>query len=541
MKIKNKTSKLYKMTRKPILLMFILFLSTLITAQDFSIIPQPQEIIKKEGKFVLDKTCSISFDSENKDLARIAGFFEEYVNTVYGFKMSDNSNSKSIQLKIMSRLNLGKEGYLLKVSPKTIVITASEPAGVFYGVQSLKQMLPLESKNSQLEIAAAEIKDKPRFTWRGNMLDVGRHFFPVSFIKKYIDILAMYKINTFHWHLTEDQGWRIEIKKYPLLTEISHWREETVLGHHRSGQGKDGVGYGGFYTQDQCREIVRYAAERYITVVPEIEMPGHSSAALAAYPNLGCTGGPYKVQETWGVHTDVYCAGKEETFEFLQNVLDEVLDIFPSEFIHIGGDECPKVAWENCEHCQARIKENNLQNEHELQSWFITRMDKYLSSKGRRLIGWDEILEGGLAPEATVMSWRGIKGGIEAAKQKHDVVMSPTSHMYIDYYQAEDKDNEPLAIGGFLPVEKVYSYEPIPEELNAEEAKYILGVQSNLWTEYVATTSKAEYMLLPRLQAQAEVAWTPKDLKDFADFENRLEKDYSRLQKLGINFRNHKK
>ena len=541
MKIKNKTSKLYKMTRKPILLMFILFLSTLITAQDFSIIPQPQEIIKKEGKFILDNTCSISFDSENKDLARIAGFFEEYVNTVYGFKMSDNSNSKSIQLKIMSRLNLGKEGYLLKVSPKTIVITASEPAGVFYGVQSLKQMLPLESKNSQLEIAAAEIKDKPRFTWRGNMLDVGRHFFPVSFIKKYIDILAMYKINTFHWHLTEDQGWRIEIKKYPLLTEISHWREETVLGHHRSGQGKDGVGYGGFYTQDQCREIVRYAAERYITVVPEIEMPGHSSAALAAYPNLGCTGGPYKVQETWGVHTDVYCAGKEETFEFLQNVLDEVLDIFPSEFIHIGGDECPKVAWENCEHCQARIKENNLQNEHELQSWFITRMDKYLSSKGRRLIGWDEILEGGLAPEATVMSWRGIKGGIEAAKQKHDVVMSPTSHMYIDYYQAEDKDNEPLAIGGFLPVEKVYSYEPIPEELNAEEAKYILGVQSNLWTEYVATTSKAEYMLLPRLQAQAEVAWTPKDLKDFADFENRLEKDYSRLQKLGINFRNHKK
>lgn len=509
-------------------------------AQDFSIIPKPQELIKKEGKFVLDKTCSISFDSGNKELARIAGFFKEYVKTVYGFEMSDISDSKSIQLKIMSRLNLGKEGYLLKVSSKTIVITASGPAGVFYGIQSLKQMLPLETKNNQLEIAAAEIKDQPRFSWRGNMLDVGRHFFPVSFIKKYIDILAMYKINTFHWHLTEDQGWRIEIKKYPLLTEISHWRDETVLGYYRSGQGKDGIGYGGFYTQDQCCEIVRYAAERFITVVPEIEMPGHSSAALAAYPNLGCSGGPYKVQETWGVHTDIYCAGKEETFEFLQNVLDEVLDIFPSEFIHIGGDECPKVAWENCEHCQARIKENNLQNEHELQSWFITRIDKYLSSKGRRLIGWDEILEGGLAPEATVMSWRGEKGGIEAAKQKHDVVMSPNSHMYIDHYQSEDKDNEPLAIGGFLPVEKVYSYEPIPEELNAEEAKYILGVQTNLWTEYVATTSKAEYMLLPRLQAQAEVAWTQKKLKDFADFENRLEMDYSRLQKLGINFRNHK-
>jgi len=314
-----------------------------------------------------------------------------------------------------------------------------------------------------------------------------------------------------------------------------------MLGHYRDNAGMDGIGYGGFYTQDQCKEIVRYAAERYITVVPEIEMPGHSSAALAAYPNLGCTGGPYRVKGIWGVHKDVYCAGKEETFEFLQNVMDEVLEIFPSEFIHIGGDECPKDAWEHCDACQKRIKDEGLNDEHELQSWFITRMDKYLSSKGRRLIGWDEILEGGLAPEATVMSWRGIKGGIEAAKQKHDVVMSPTTHMYIDYYQSRDKENEPLAIGGFLPVERVYSYEPIPEELTEDEEKYILGVQTNLWTEYVATTKKAEYMLLPRLQAQAEVAWTPKELKDFSEFEKRLETDSQRLEKLGINFRNHKK
>jgi hexosaminidase len=373
------------------------------------------------------------------------------------------------------------------------------------------------------------------------MLDVSRHFFPVSFLKKYIDILAMYKINTFHWHLTDDQGWRIEVKKYPLLTELSHWRDETVVGHASRSNEYDGIGYGGFYTQEQAREIVGYAAERYITVVPEIEMPGHAVAALAAYPNLGCKEGPYKVSGTWGVHKDVFCAGKEETFIFLQNVLDEMLEIFPSQFIHIGGDECPKDAWKVCDACQKRIKDEKLKDEHELQSWFITRMDHYLTSKGRRLIGWDEILEGGLAPQATVMSWRGIAGGIEAAKQRHDVVMTPTTHMYIDYYQSEAKEKEPLAIGGFLTVEKVYSYEPVPEELTPEEAKHILGVQTNLWTEYIANTKYAEYMLLPRLQAQAETGWTKKELKNFADFEKRLETDYKRMEQLGINYRNHKR
>lgn len=499
------------------------------------------EISSGSGKFVLDKSCSLQFDATNKDVARIADFFSEYVDNVYDIQLAKSTSDKTIQFKIAGNSNLGKEGYLLKVADKSIVIVASEPNGLFYGMQTLKQMLPLEAKNGLLEIPVTDIKDEPRFAWRGNMLDVSRHFFPISFIKKYIDILAMYKINTFHWHLTEDQGWRIEIKKYPLLTEIGHWRDETMLGAYSNNPVYDGIGYGGFYTQDQAREIVRYAAERYITVVPEIEMPGHAVAALASYPNLGCMGGPYEVKKIWGVHSEVYCAGKEETFVFLQNVLDEILDIFPSEFIHVGGDECPKDAWKICENCQKRMKDNGLKDEHELQSYFISRMDKYLTSKGRRLLGWDEILEGGLAPGATVMSWRGEAGGIEAAKQKHDVVMSPNSHMYIDHYQSRDTKNEPLAIGGFLPVDKVYSYEPIPEVLSPEEAKYILGVQTNLWTEYIPTTSKAEYMLLPRLQAQAEVGWTKKELKNYDDFSKRLLIDYKRLDKLGVNYRNHTK
>ncbi len=527
------------MTKKIALISLILFHVIQVYAQNLAIIPKPAEISLGSGNFVLDKSCSIQFDDTNKEVSRIASFFADYLKNVYNLKLETSPGEKHIRFSLLKNANLGKEGYLLKVSEQSIIIVASEANGLFYGMQTLKQLLPPDAINGKLEIPVTDIKDEPRFAWRGNMLDVGRHFFPVSFIKKYIDILAMYKINTFHWHLTEDQGWRIEIKKYPLLTEISHWRDETMLGHYGSNQGMDGIGYGGFYTREQAKEIVKYAAERYITVVPEIEMPGHSCAALAAYPDLGCTGGPYKVQGIWGVHNDVYCAGKEETFEFLQNVLDEILEIFPSKFIHIGGDECPKDAWKHCNACQKRIKENKLKDEHELQSWFITRIDKYLTSKGRNLIGWDEILEGGLAPNAAVMSWRGENGGIEAAKQRHNVVMSPNSHMYIDHYQSKDTENEPLAIGGFLPVEKVYAYEPVPATLTSEEAKFILGVQTNLWTEYVATTKKAEYMLLPRLQAQSEVAWSKKELKDFGDFEKRLMIDYKRLDKLNINYRNH--
>lgn len=349
--------------------------------------------------------------------------------------------------------------------------------------------------------------------------------------------MAMYKLNTFHWHLTEDQGWRLEINQYPKLAEISSWRDETVVGHASRSKVYDGIGYGGFYTQKQVKEIVQYATDRFITVVPEIEMPGHSTAVLAAYPELGCTGGPYNVVTTWGVHKDVFCAGKEETFKFLQNVLDEVCELFPSKYIHIGGDECPKDRWKECPDCQKRIKDNGLKDEHELQSYFIKRIEKYLNSKGRQIIGWDEILEGGLAPGASVMSWRGIKGGIEAAKQKHNVVMTPGSHMYFDHYQSKITDKEPLAIGGYLPLDVVYSYEPIPEELSADEQKYIMGAQANVWTEYIATTKYAEYMLFPRVCALAEVVWTPKEKKDFTDFSKRMDTEYLRLYRYGINYR----
>ena len=514
----------------------ILFLRLNLSAQDINVIPKPNEVKPGTGYFTLDNNISLNFDPANKDVARIAGFFAEYLQNLHQIKTGKTAKGRTITFKLDKNLNTGSEGYSLKSTSDNILISAAAPAGLFYGMQTLKQLIRTGNQ-STVVIPAVEINDQPRFAWRGNMLDVGRHYFPVSFIKKYIDILAIYKVNTFHWHLTEDQGWRIEVKKYPLLTEIGSWRDETTIGHLRENKGLDGIGYGGFYTQSQASEIVQYAAERYITVVPEIEMPGHAGAALAAYPNLGCTGGPYTVKQTWGVHKDVYCAGKDETFAFLKDVIDEMLAIFPSPFIHIGGDECPKDAWKKCENCQKRIKGNNLNDEHELQSWFIKQMDQYLASKGRRLIGWDEILEGGLAPQSSVMSWRGVKGGIEAAKQKHDVVMSPNSHMYFDYYQSRNKEEEPLAIGGFLPLDMVYSYEPVPTELNADEAKHILGVQSNLWTEYIATTKKAEYMLLPRLQAMAEVGWTNQDKKDFADFEKRLESDYQRLDKMGVNYR----
>ena len=528
--------------RKQLYFIFsILLISLNTTGQNISIIPKPMEMSVGEGSFQLDENCFLQIDENNPEIKRIAGFLKEHLENFYGFKLNGKKDGKAIQLKIISQLNLGNEGYLLKVNNSTIIITAAAPNGIFYGIQTLKQLLPVESENGILKVPVVDIKDQPRFAWRGSMLDVCRHYFPVSFIKKYIDILAMYKINTFHWHLTDDQGWRIEIKKYPLLTEISHWRDETLVGRPGRTNTFDGIGYGGFYTQEQAKEIIHYAAERYITVVPEIEMPGHSSAALAAYPQLGCTGGPYKVQGTWGVFKDVYCAGKDETVDFLQDVLDEIIEIFPSEFIHVGGDECPKDAWKLCPDCQKRIADNHLKDEHELQSWLITRMDNYLTSKGKRLIGWDEILEGGLAPQAAVMSWRGTDGGIEAARQNHDVVMSPTSHMYIDYYQSKDTENEPLAIGGFLPLEKVYSFEPLPAELSPDEAKHILGVQTNLWTEYITNTKKAEYMLLPRLQAEAEVAWTKKENKNFENFAHRLDTDYLRLEKMGINFRNHHK
>ncbi|MDX9880612.1 MAG: beta-N-acetylhexosaminidase [Prolixibacteraceae bacterium] len=520
----------------------IFFLTMIATAsgtfsQAPAIIPQPSQITVGEGAFLINAETTIIYDASNVELKKNAGIFNEYLQKYYGFQFPENvKNKEAVTLKLIKSLPLGDEGYMLKADKKGILITAAAPVGIFYGLQTLKQMLPVAGAGVPLAVSYCDIKDQPRFKWRGTLLDVGRHYFPVSFIKKYIDYMAMYKLNTFHWHLTEDQGWRLEIKKYPELTEISHWRDETVVGHARTSKEYDGRGYGGFYTQDQVRDIVKYAADRYVTVVPEIEMPGHTSAVLAAFPELGCSGGPYQVQTKWGVHKEVFCAGKEETFKFLENVLDEVCALFPSKYIHIGGDECPKVEWEKCAVCQKRIQDEGLKDEHELQSYFIQRMEKYLNSKGRQIIGWDEILEGGLAPGATVMSWRGIKGGIAAAKEKHMVIMSPNSHMYFDYYQSENKEAEPLAIGGFLPLEKVYSYEPVPEELAEDEKHYVLGCQANVWTEYIPSTMQIEYMLFPRVCALAEVAWSPKDKKDFTDFERRMATEYPRLDMYGINY-----
>ncbi|PXX30647.1 beta-N-acetylhexosaminidase [Arenibacter sp. ARW7G5Y1] len=437
--------------------------------------------------------------------------------------------------------------------------------GVLYAIQTLRQLMPpaIESGTSleaELSIPAVVIKDEPRFAYRGMMLDVSRHFFPVSFVKKYIDLIALHKMNTLHWHLTEDQAWRIEIKKYPRLTEVGAFRNGTIIGHH-PGTANDQEVYGGFYTQEEVKDIVAYASKQHVTIIPEIEMPGHGAAAIAAYPYLSCfpeeptsvfndmmsdksrelqqSGTPKIVQETWGVMDDVFCGGKESTFAFLQDVLDEVIPLFPSKYVHIGGDESPKANWERCPNCQARIKKEKLNDEHELQSYFVQRMEKYINGKGKQIIGWDEILEGGLAPNATVMSWRGEKGGIEAAKQHHDVIMTPTTYNYFDYYQSEDTENEPLAIGGFLPLEKVYSYNPIPEELDKEEERFVLGAQGNVWTEYMKTEDQVEYMTFPRMAALSEVVWSPQESRSWEDFKERLEHLAKRYYVLDIEYAKH--
>ncbi len=499
---------------------------------DIMIIPKPASVKRARGEFVLSGGTRIIVTGENEELKHIARRLAFDIRQRTGYELAVTGDEgleetgSVILLSLSGTEDGGRESYTLNVGKRSIEIIGGGPAGVFYGVQTLHQLLPPTPAGGKIAIPCLRIKDRPRFAWRGAHLDVCRHFFPVRFIKKYIDILAMYKINVFHWHLTEDQGWRIEIKKYPLLTEISSQRAETM---------GDGRPHKGFYRQHEIREVVRYAASHYITVVPEIEMPGHSVAVLAAYPELSCTGGPFEVNTEWGVRRDVYCAGNDSVFVFLEDVLGEVLSLFPSTFIHIGGDECPKTRWEECPKCQARIRDEGLADEHELQSWFIRRIEKYLLAKDRRLIGWDEILEGGLAPNATVMSWRGTDGGIAAAKAGHDVVMSPTSHCYLDYYQG--RHDEPKAIGGFLPVEKVYSFEPVPGSLSADEAKHILGAQVNVWTEYIATTDHVEYMLLPRLCALSEVVWTQRDKRGFDDFAGRLVAQYDRLDAMGVNFR----
>ena len=493
--------------------------SGVIQQANYEVIPLPQEIKITTGNFVLNDRTSIVYPKDNKEMQQNANLLAEYIHQMSGKKLKVTDEPVTSNAIILATgLNADNaEAYQLKVTQDNVTITGTSEAGTFYGIQTLRKSLPITNKGD-ISLPAAEINDYPRFSYRGVHLDVSRHFFPADSVKHFIDMMALHNINRLHWHLTDDQGWRIEIKKRPELTTIGSKRSETVIGHN-SGE-YDGIPYSGFYTQDEAREIVKYAKERHITVIPEIDLPGHMQAALAAYPELGCTGGLYEVWKMWGVSEDVLCAGNDKTLTFIEDVLNEIVDIFPSEYIHVGGDECPK--------CQARIKELGLKAdkghtaEQRLQSYIINYAEQFLNGKGRQIIGWEEILEGGLAPNATVMSWRGIEGGIEAVKHKHDAIMTPSSFLYFDYYQTMDTDNEPPAIGGYVPLEKVYSYEPVPQILTPEEAKHIVGVQANLWTEYIPTYSQVEYMELPRMAALSEIQWTMPKKKEYADFLKRL-------------------
>lgn len=510
-------------------LLIFLFSAQSIIGQ--SIIPLPDILIPKVGFFELNENVMIRPDRQTEFTAQ---YFSDYLQEFCGIRIgiADKDLSPGVGvMKIKVNPAHANEYYKLKVAPGEISIEGGA-AGCFYGVQSLIQLLELQ--DGKCRIPALEIEDKPRFGWRGLHLDVCRHFFSIDFVKKYIDLMARHKFNTFHWHLTDDQGWRIEIKKYPKLTEVGGRRKETIIDKNFEPFKGDGKPYGGFYTQEQIREVVEYARKRHVTVVPEIEMPGHALAALAAYPEYSCSGGPFEVGTKWGVFEDVFCP-TEKTFKFLEDILTEVTALFPSEYIHIGGDECPKESWRKSSFCQAMMKEKGLKDEHELQSYFVRRIEIILAGKGRKLIGWDEILEGGLAPGAAVMSWRGEDGGIEAAKAGHRVVMTPGSHCYFDHYQSKST-GEPLAIGGFTPLEKVYQYEPVPKALNSAQAKYVMGAQANLWTEYIKTPQHAEYMAYPRACALAEVLWTMPEKKSPADFFSRLSRHFFLLDKWNVNY-----
>lgn len=508
--------------------------------QKISIIPQPVSLQVTPGFFTIDTETGIYFN-QNKELTISVNYLTRAIKNIAGLDLPSRlSKNKSIQLIIEKLKQTDDEAYELKVTPLSINIKANTKAGILYGIQTLLQSLPAIRTNEELKVPCMSITDFPRFKYRGMHLDVSRHFFGPDVIKEYIDLMAYYKMNVFHWHLVDDQGWRIEIKKYPELTSIGAWRvdqTDKVWGSRPQAKQGEQPTYGGYYTQQQIKDIVKYAAERNVTIVPEIEMPGHVASAIASYPALSCTQKP-QLPLTGGNYTSMssnYCAGNDSVFSFLENVLSEVIALFPSTYIHIGGDEVDKGPWKKCQRCQARIKTENLKNEDELQSYFIRRIEKYIVSKKRKMIGWDEILEGGLAPEATVMSWRGEAGGIEAAKMKHDVVMTPGKPVYFDHYQA-GPEGEPLAIGGMNTLKNVYDYEPIPKELNAEEAKYILGAQANLWTEYITTLEHVEYMILPRMPALAEVVWSPRESKRWDNFNERLQHHFKRYGQKGLHY-----
>lgn len=504
-----------------------------------SIIPRPLEIEAGQGTFQLSHDTLIQSDTPLAHDAMHWFVGQFTAQSGISLQQSETRTSGSISLRLGS--DLSPENYVLSVQPEGIEIRASEPSGFFYGLVSLLQCVPFESPVGvgQWQLPALEIRDAPRFGWRGLMLDSARHFQPVSWVKKFIDVMALHKFNVLHWHLTEDQGWRIEIDKYPALTSVSAWRKQSRVGHELKGSEADfdGRPHGGFYSKVELREVVAYAAARGITIIPEIEMPGHATAVLAAYPDLSCAGGPFEVSPKWGIFDDVFCAGNDDVFRFLEDVLEEVLEIFPSQFIHVGGDECHKTRWKECPKCQERIKAEGLADENELQSWFVRHFDTFLSARGRRLIGWDEILEGGLAQNAAVMSWRGEEGGIAAAKAGHDVVMAPHEQTYLDYYQTSNREGEPLSIGGDLPLAKVYEYQPIPRALSAEEAGHVLGGQGQLWTEYMPRPESVEYMAFPRACALAEALWSSPQPRDFDEFRLRLRPHLRLLDRLNINYR----
>ena len=511
---------------------------------NYQIIPIPQEIVAgQDGAFTLANGTKVLYPEGNEKMQKNAQFLADYVKELTGNTLSVEAGTEGKGIILQVTPNEAQpEGYQLTVSADKVVINGGSEAGVFYGIQTLRKSIPA-GQGINVTLPAVEINDAPRFSYRGAMLDVSRHFFTVDEVKSFIDMLALHNINRFHWHLSDDQGWRIEIKCRPLLTEKSSKRKETVIGRN-SGK-YDGIPHEGFYTQEQIKEIIAYAADQHIIIIPEIDMPGHMQGALHAYPELGCTGGPYEVWTQWGVSDDVLCAGNDEVLKFIEDVLGEVVELFPSEYIHVGGDECPKTRWKECPKCQARIKELGIKGdskhtaEEYLQSFIINHAEKFLNSKGRQMIGWDETLEGGLAPNATVMSWRGEGGGIEAAKQKHNVIMSPNTYLYFDYYQTKDIDNEPLAIGGYLPLENVYNYEPMPKSLTPEEQKYIIGVQANMWVEYIPTFSQVEYMELPRMAALSEIQWSGAEKKNYDCFLSRLPQLTSLYDVKGYNYATH--
>lgn len=513
--------------------------------QEISVIPLPQKYELEKGVFEINSKTKVVLEPDNNEMRTAAGLLVDLFQSAAGFPLNITSKKEAKNVIICRIINdiKNKEGYNIKVSPNTILIEGATAKGIFYGLQTIRQLLPSQIENTvsvgsstKWIVPCMTVSDYPEFGYRGMMLDVCRHFMPKEFVMKFIDMMALHKLNIFHWHLTDDQGWRIEIKKYPKLTEVGAFRRMEIAGHQNSPDWTWKVGrYGGFYTQDDIREVVAYAKKRNVTIIPEIELPGHAMAALSAYPELSCSGGPFEVVGRWGIFHDIYCS-REETILFLQDVLNEVADLFPGEYIHLGGDEAPKTRWQRCKACQERMAKEGLKNETQLQTYFMGRMEKFLKTKGKKVICWDEVVEGGMSKTATIMSWREGEGGIQAARNGNDVIMTPNKLVYFDYYQG-DKNSEPLAIGGFLPLEKVYEYSPVPKELTTEEAKHIKGVQANVWTEYMPDEKQVEYMVFPRIAALAEVAWSSQDNKDIKKFKIRLTNLMEHYSSMKIKYR----